>query len=80
MWLAVSFTLVALAISAAPAAAQQDGASAPPPLRELDFGPFTTALEALSEERVAVLDELVIEVTFAELQAAMEAAVLGEMR
>ena len=73
VWLAVSFTLVAVAISAAPVEAQQDGASAPPPLRELDFGPFATALEALSEERVAALDEFVIEATFAELQAAMEA-------
>ena len=42
-------------------------------MRELDFGPFATALEILSEERVAVLDELFIEATFTELQAAMEA-------
>ena len=73
VWLAVLFTLAALVISAAAAEVQQDGAPAPLPLRELDFGPFATALEALSEERVAVLDELVIEATFAELQAAMEA-------
>ena len=69
----VCLTLAALAISAAPVETQQDGAPPPPPLRELGFVSFATALGTLSEERVAVLDEVVIEATFAELQAAMEA-------
>ena len=65
--------VLSILIIAALTAAQQEVAPAPPPLRALDFGPFETALEALTEERVAALDELVIEATFAELQAAMAA-------
>ena len=48
-------------------------APAPPPLRALDFSPFEAALDTLSAQREAALDEIVIEATFAELQAAMAA-------
>ena len=74
-WLpAGAFTLAAFAGAALAAAGARE--EAPPPLRELDFGPFEAAMESLSEQRVAVLDELVIEATFAGLQAAMAAGEL----
>ena len=72
----VACALAVLAAAGAHAGARQEVDVAPPPLRDLDFGPFTHALEALSEERVAALDEIVIEATFAGLHAAMEAGEL----
>ena len=74
-WRAAAFTLAAFVIVSG-AAAQEEVAPAPPPLRALDFGPFEAALQTLSEERVAALDELVIEATFAGLQEAMAAGEL----
>ena len=74
-WLTAAFTLATFASASLTAAGGQEEV-APAPLRELDFGPFESALETLSVERVAALDELVIETTFAGLQAAMAAGEL----
>jgi len=61
--------------------AQATPASEPPPpppqqtprLRELDFAPFTTALQSLSQERITTLYALLLEATIPDLQLALTA-------
>jgi amidase len=57
-----------------------EGPAEPPePLQALDFTPFQAALEALDPDRLAALDELVVEATFDDLQAAMTAGGLSSV-
>ncbi len=68
------------AFASAELLAGTEGPSEPPePLQALDFAPFEDALAALDPERLAVLDELVIEATFEDLQAAMTAGELSSV-
>jgi len=60
-------------------AGTEEPAAPPEPLQALDFAPFEDALAALAPERLAVLDELVIEATFDDLQAAMTAGELSSV-
>ncbi|MFV2064490.1 MAG: amidase family protein [Chloroflexota bacterium] len=65
--------LIAILLMALPlfGAAAQTAEPAPPPLRALDFAPFEAVLGEFGADRVAELDALVPEATFAELQSAM---------
>lgn len=71
-------TFSTMLVGIVPAAAQDD-VTPPAPLRSLDFEPFEASLEALTPERRAELDELVLEATFADLQAAMDAGELSSV-
>jgi len=62
----------AMTVSAQEASPPAGPVTPPAPLRALDLSPFETQIEALAPERRAELDELLVEATFADMQAAME--------
>ena len=66
----ISTMLLSLLVGIAPVMAQ-DPADPPAPLRALDLGSFAASTEGLTPSRTAELDELVLEATLADLQAAM---------
>jgi hypothetical protein len=66
----------AMTVSAQEASPPAGPVTPPAPLRALDLSPFETQIQALAPERRAELDELLIEATFADMQAAMEAGYL----
>ena len=63
----------AMTVSAQEASPSAGPVTPPAPLRALDLSPFKTQIEALTPQRRAELDELLIEATFADMQTAMEA-------
>lgn len=66
----ISTMLLCLLLGIAPITAQ-DAIDPPAPLRPLDLGPFAASIDGLTPSRIAQLDELVLEATLADLQAAM---------
>jgi hypothetical protein len=65
-----------MTVSAQEASRSAGPVTSPGPLRALDLSPFETLIEALPPERRAELDKLLVEATFADMQASMEAGEL----
>ena len=78
--LGLTATLASVLALSGAALAQEEPAAEPvqipAPIQAIDYAPFDDALGALSDERIAELDALVIEAGFADLQAAMDSGEL----
>lgn len=77
---ALAMTMVStLALSGAALAQEEPAAEpvqVPAPIQAIDFKPFNKDLKQIKAKRMAKLDELVLEASFADLQAAMDAGKL----